>query len=174
MINKMNNGKLIINIFALSIVSMMLGCSKKDDESKTAKLDEVYGQHASAGYQETMKVVGDTYQMKGGFSTMPNYYPVMTPPKSASVWVPTIKNKRDDALVPGHIVFLKVYDSDWAYDVSDDYDPHHFANLRMVEVPKVNGERDDLKYDEAQQMKRADGSNNTGVFTVPVVIEKGK
>jgi hypothetical protein len=178
MINKvsMMNAKLMnraVKIASLAVLSVsVIGCQKKNDEGmKSQNLADVYGRNAALGYQEAIHTMSETFQQKGGFSTMPNYSPVMTAPKTASVWIPTVRNKRDDALSPGHITFIKVYDSEWAYDISDDHDPLKFANLRMVEVPEAENEGQ-VSWREAQDRRSRDAEDGNGVFTVPVVIEK--
>ena len=103
---------------------------------------------------------------------MKPYSPVITPTQTASVWVPTLKNEIDDALIPGHLVFLKIHDSQWAYDIADDYDPHHFSNLRMVQVPAVKGERNDMNWKDAQGGRAQRVDND--VFSVPVTIGNKK
>ena len=158
-----------MRIILLAFILLTIGCqsTSKKKEISSDKLDELYYNSQGEGHKKSIEHMEESFRMKRGYSTMKNYYPVMIPPMSARVWVPNLRNYEDDALIVGHIVFLKVYDDQWGFDVEDENDPHHFSNLRKLKLPKVDAEVRNSTY----KPKKIRGRNN---YSVPVTLEDNK
>lgn len=146
-------------IKAIVIIGLLfcVSCQKKKEDTKSVR--EVFSENRVKGEQDAMKRMADQFQMKKGFSTMPNYYPVRLPAQSARVWIPTLENKVDNAIIPGHVVFLEVYEDRWAIDTEVNSSPYPLSHLRKVPIPKDENE---IKWSSHR------GKGKGKVFSVPV------
>jgi hypothetical protein len=135
--------KKIISPLLISGLALGLGgCSNTPqvEPDDSSRLQEIYHEAKAMGRQQTLSQMSETFEMKQGYATQRNVYPVIVPSQVARVWIPSIENNRDDALITGHEVFLRVYRDEWGIGHEQPTSSHHLDNLRLVELPEVENE----------------------------------
>lgn len=157
--------KTVLNLVLIVMALLVVGCQKKTDgPNNDVSAKELFEKNKVKGEVDTMKERFQDFKYKKGFGTINPARAQRSRTQVAIVYIPRILNKIDDAVIPKHVINLKVKDDEWLLDDDVESYPYSFNDLRKIPLP----------HDEVPLSTRSDmikESNSEDKYDVPVTIK---